>query len=182
MGRKKKKKSGHQWVREDQRVPEPETPEGEEEEVWKSRTQRRDEAAALDVLGLKLVGLSDGMLAKLPLGERLRDEIVFARRVTSHEAKRRQQQLIGKLLRTQECDIGEALAALEAGHRGRDRRLFRWQQRIIAEGGPAIEAFLADHPHAERQRLRALWRTVSQDPEKAGTLLSYLYEAAPADG
>ena len=47
MGRKKKR-SSHQWVREDLRTPE--TEGDAEEAVWdgKSRTQRRDEARALD--------------------------------------------------------------------------------------------------------------------------------------
>jgi ribosome-associated protein len=178
MGRKKKKTS-HQWVREDQQQPEP---EGEgEDEFWdgRSRTQRRDDARALDFLGQQLVGMTASQRARLPLSEALREAIALAHRITSHEATRRQMQFIGKLLRNDDAaEVRAAIRKSEEAGRSRDRALGRWHKRILASGPEAIESFLETYPAADRQRLRTLYRAAARDPEaKGGALLSYLYEA-----
>ena len=54
---------------------------------------------ALQDLGEQLIGLSDEQLAGLSLDERLNYAIQEARRMKSYEAKRRQKQYIGKLMR-----------------------------------------------------------------------------------
>lgn len=178
MGRKKKR-SSHQWVREDQRTPEPDGDAAEEGWDGRSRTQRRDEARALDVLGQQLVSMTASQRARLPLSDELREAIALAHRITSHEATRRQMQFIGKLLRTDgAAEVRAAIVAAEEDGRSRDRALGRWQKRIIANGTEAIEAFLEAHPGADRQRLRTLYRAAVRDPDgKGGALLSYLYEA-----
>ena len=64
-----------------------------------SKTQRKKEVHALQDLGEALVALSEEQLARIALPERLRDAVMEARRITRFEAKRRQLQYIGKLMR-----------------------------------------------------------------------------------
>src|SRR5262245_15237340 len=64
-----------------------------------SRTQRKNASLELQKLGEALLDLRPGPFAALPLPELLRDAILEAKRLKSHEAKRRQLQYIGKLMR-----------------------------------------------------------------------------------
>ena len=84
-----------------------------------SKSQRKKEVHALQDLGVELVALSDERLAALELPERLRDAVLEARRITAREARRRQLQYIGKLMRQVDAEpIRAALAALRALPRG----------------------------------------------------------------
>jgi len=64
-----------------------------------SKTRRKQEMHALQDLGEALVALDPQRLASLDLPERLTDAIKLARTVTRHEARRRQLQYIGRLMR-----------------------------------------------------------------------------------
>jgi ribosome-associated protein len=64
-----------------------------------SKSQLKREMTALQELGEELVGLSRERLAKIDMPERLRDAIFDAQRITKHEARRRQMQYIGKIMR-----------------------------------------------------------------------------------
>ena len=64
-----------------------------------SKTQRKKQMHDLQELGAQLVELNDDQLASIELPESLLDAVNEARRVTKFEAKRRQLQYIGKLMR-----------------------------------------------------------------------------------
>lgn len=64
-----------------------------------SRSQRKRDSSALQELGESLTRLSPASLARLPLSEDLRAALVEYRRLSSHEAKRRQMQYLGRLMR-----------------------------------------------------------------------------------
>ena len=113
-----------------------------------SKSQKKRMQTALQDLGEQLIGLSDEQLASLALDERLNYAIQEARRMKSHEAKRRQKQYIGKLMR----DIDqEPIHALLSSLQGDDRwqkRIFanaeRWRDRIVREGHDALQAFATE--------------------------------------
>ncbi len=65
-----------------------------------SKTQRKREMHELQALGEELVELNDEQLASIDLPERLLDAVLDARRASKHEARRRQLQYIGKIMRT----------------------------------------------------------------------------------
>ena len=89
------------------------------DETVPSKTQRKKEVHALQDLGVELVELSDERLAAIELPESLRDAVEAARRITAREARRRQLQYIGKLMRRVDAGpIRAALAALRARPRG----------------------------------------------------------------
>lgn len=66
---------------------------------YKSRTQKKKEAQALQRLGEQLVALPSGKLAAMELPDELLTAIEFARKIKSRGARRRQIQYIGVIMR-----------------------------------------------------------------------------------
>ncbi len=66
---------------------------------YKSRTQKKKEAQALQRLGERLVALPSGKLAAMELPDELLTAIKFARKIKSRGARRRQIQYIGVIMR-----------------------------------------------------------------------------------
>ena len=64
-----------------------------------SKTQRKKDMISLQKLGETLLGLSKSQIAKIPLPEDLLEALDLAHSLKSHEAKRRQMQYIGRLMR-----------------------------------------------------------------------------------
>ena len=121
---------------------------------------------ALQDLGAQLVELNEQQLAAAPLPEDLRDAIEEAQRLTKHEAKRRQLQYIGRLMR--EVDIAPIKERLEELQgRGREstaqlHTIERWRDALLA-GDDALADFLNRHPRADSQKLRALIRNARRE-------------------
>lgn len=135
-----------------------------------SKTKRKQEMTALQSLGVKLVELPESQIAEMPLGDKLRDAVLDAKRITSHEARRRQLQYIGRLMR--EIDAAPLRERLEAitGHSAQaaaqHRRLEAWRERLLADDG-ALTAFAAEHPGADLQALRTLIRNTRKEQKEA---------------
>jgi ribosome-associated protein len=113
-----------------------------------SKSERKRAQTALQELGEALLPLSDEQLDSLELDERLRDALSDAHRMKSHEARRRQKQYIGKLMRDVDPEpIQALLARLKADDR-RQKRIFataeRWRDRLVNEGTAALGAFAAE--------------------------------------
>ena len=124
-----------------------------------SKTRRKKQMAELQSVGARLVELSPEQLARIDMPESLRDAIEGARRFTRHEARRRQLQYIGRIMRDIDAGpIAEQLAAVTAPSK-RQTALFhvaeRWRQELIAD--PAtLDRFVKEFPAADPQRIRAL--------------------------
>ena len=83
-----------------------------------SKTQRKEMMHALQDLGRELVELDPSRVASLDLPERLAEAIALARRLTRHEAKRRQMQYVGRLMRDVDPQpLIDALARWSGGAR-----------------------------------------------------------------
>ncbi|HEY1325543.1 MAG TPA: ribosome biogenesis factor YjgA [Casimicrobiaceae bacterium] len=122
-----------------------------------SKTRRKRDMEALQSLGERLVDLDDARLATLGLPERLLDAVLLARRTTRHEARRRQMQYIGRLMRDVDPAPLEAAFAQwaqgPAEERARFAALERWRERLIDDAA-AFDAFVAEHPAADRAALQ----------------------------
>jgi ribosome-associated protein len=119
-----------------------------------SKSERKRVAHAAQDLGEALIALRDSDLVALNLPERLVDAIREARRIPSRGGGARQRQYIGKLMRDIDPEpIRAALAsrgeqsALEAE---RFKRLEAWRERLIAEGGVALEELERWRPGLDR--------------------------------
>ena len=150
-----------------------------------SKTQRKMQVLALQDLGGELVALSEEQLARIELPERLRDAVMVARRITKFEAKRRQLQYIGKLMRGVEAEpIRAALDAALARSRRQvaaHKRIEAWRERLLAGPG-AVNELLAEYPGADAQRLRALVRGALRERAESRPPRSFreLYQALRA--
>lgn len=122
-----------------------------------SRSQRKREALALQKAGARLVDLTPAELERMPMPEELLEAVRACQRIRAHEGRRRQLQLIGRLMRQLDATpILEALAELD-GSSARARyefhQLERWRERL-QEDPAALTEYLEEHPDADRQRLR----------------------------
>ena len=120
----------------------------------------------LQALGAALLRLSEAQLHDMGLDEALLRAVVEAKRIKSHEAKRRQVQYIGRLMRELDpAPIRARLAELEgnsAQATARHRRLEAWRERLIGDDG-ALTAFAAEYPGADVQVLRTLIRNARKE-------------------
>ncbi len=130
-----------------------------EEDDFISKTRRKKQMTALQDVGKELVALSPEQLARIEMPDALREAIADARRFTKHEARRRQLQYIGRLMR--DIDAGpiiEQLAALNAPSK-RQTALFhvaeKWRQELLADAA-GVDRFVHEFPEADPHRLRAL--------------------------
>jgi len=116
-----------------------------------SKSARKREFQAVQVLGERLIELTDEQLGGLDLDETLHDAVLTAKSIKSHSALRRQKQLIGKLMRgTDPLPIRAALDSL--GKHGRlEKDVFRqaehWRDRITGEGKDALSGLFAAIGH-----------------------------------
>lgn len=131
-----------------------------------SKTKRKEAMHALQALGAELVELSEAALAGMPMPEVLAKAVTEARRLSSHEGKRRQIQYIGKIMRGIDAEpIRERLAEMRRGtaaSAARHQALERWRERLIAEDA-ALTEFLAAYPVAGTQALRTAIRNARKE-------------------
>lgn len=131
-----------------------------------SKSRRKKDMHARQALGEALVALTPAQLSGLGLPERLADAIGEARRIPTFEARRRQMQYIGRLMREVDPDpIARHLSALRNERRrdsARQHELERWRSRLLAEDGALTELVRA-YPGLDSQHLRALVRNARRE-------------------
>jgi ribosome-associated protein len=135
-----------------------------------SKSQRKRESHALQDLGSELVELSDEQLAAIDMPENLRDAVLEARRLAGrHEARRRQMQYVGKLMRhIDPAPIRERIDSYKAVSTAATARLHlleRWRARLL-EDDAALTELMSAYPHADAARIRTLVRNAER--ERAG--------------
>ncbi|KTD14954.1 DUF615 domain-containing protein [Legionella israelensis] len=153
-------------------------------EQSKSKTQKKQEVERLQKLGVDMIKLSDGQLEQLLLPEVLKKAIIDARSIKSHGAKRRQAQLIGKLMRAADSEaiiaaynelLAEGKAKTAAFHEAE-----RWRERLLTEGSEALTEFIHHHHPDDIQHLRQLVKKAIDEQQKgkntgaSKTLFRYL--------
>jgi ribosome-associated protein len=134
-----------------------------------SKTRKKREMHELQALGEALAALPEGQLKSMGLQADLLEALLEAKRITSHEAKRRQLQYIGKLMRKVDPEpIRGRLAEVE-GHsaqaNARHRRLEAWRERLIGDD-EALTEFAAAFPGADLQALRTLIRNTRKEQKE----------------
>ncbi len=131
-----------------------------------SKTARKRAMHELQTLGERLIGLNSEQLAAIALPEDLQDAIERARHITKHEARRRQLQYIGRLMRAVDPEpIREKLKAwdgVSTEETARVHRIERWREKLLENDG-AIGALVHAHPGIDTQRLRALARKAREE-------------------
>ncbi len=157
----------------------------DDEIIWVSKSEIKRDAEELKQLGAELVDLGKNALDKIPLDDDLRSAIELAQRIKK-EGRRRQLQLIGKLLRQRDVDpIRQALDKLKNRHNQQVALFHKLEQlrdRLIDEGDDAVAEVLKLWPNADRQQLRSLIRNAKKEkdgnkpPKSARQIFQYLRE------
>ncbi|MBX3668180.1 MAG: DUF615 domain-containing protein [Rhodocyclaceae bacterium] len=123
----------------------------------------------LQDIGSQLVDLSTERLDKLPLPDALREAVRMAQQITKHEARRRQLQYIGRLMRDLDAEpIRAALAELNGTSRAEAARvhaLEHMRERLL-EDEAALTDIANTYPGADTQRLRQLRRNALKEREQ----------------
>ncbi|MGP3159193.1 ribosome biogenesis factor YjgA [Serratia marcescens] len=169
-------------------VPENEN-EDDDEIIWVSKSEIKRDAEALKDLGAEMVDLGKNALDRIPLDEDLRAAIELAQKIKK-EGRRRQLQLIGKMLRARDIEpIQTALDKLKNRHNQQVslfHKLEALRDRLVEEGDDVIPSILDLYPAADRQQLRSLVRNAQKEkaannpPKAYRQIFQYLRELAEA--
>lgn len=132
-----------------------------------SKTQRKKRMTELQKMGEDLLSLNKKQLEQIDVPEPLLGALrEYQRLPNRNEAKRRQLQFIGKLMRGSDHEsIRAALEKLRTPDRQEIRRgqdIELWGERLLSGGEQEVQAFIENWPRAERQTLRQLLRRYSQ--------------------
>lgn len=138
----------------------------EEEIIWVSKSEIKRDAEHLKKLGESLMDLNPVNLAKIPLDDNIREAIKLAQRLKM-EARRRQIQYVGKLLRNVDPEpIQEALDKVENRHNQQLALLHKLEQtrdQLVEQGDAVLNDLIAEYPDLDRQHLRNLIRAAQKE-------------------
>ncbi len=147
-----------------------------------SKSARKREARRLRELGVQLATLGADQLELIPLDDELRRVLIEHARITSHIARKRHAQLIGRLMRR--ADVATIEAAIDgierksAESRYAHHSLERWRSELIADD-EALTRFVTEYPGTDVQQLRMQVRRTrshGDDPAHARALFRMLRE------
>lgn len=151
-----------------------------------SKTRRKKNMHALQDLGEALVALTPAQLARIELPERLADAIAEAKRISGFEARRRQMQYIGKIMRDVDATaIAEHVERIRGDRRhdnARHHEIERWRERLLVEDAACAE-LAAAVPGIDMQQIRSLVRNARNEqarglaPKSSRALFRLLREA-----
>jgi ribosome-associated protein len=132
-----------------------------------SKSQRKEDMLALQKIGESLIKLTEEQLATIDLPDNLLTAIQHTKLLTSNEAKRRQLQYIGKIMRQIDPEsIKQALKHIEFIHEINTvqfHQIEEWRTKLLVHGDDALNSFVVDYPKCDRQQLRQLIRNAQQD-------------------
>jgi ribosome-associated protein len=131
-----------------------------------SKSQRKRDMDALQDIGEELTQLNQQQLDSIDLPENLREAVLEARAMKRNEARRRQMQYVGKLMRQVDpvpirTKINGFLS-VSAEHTAQLHHIERWRERLL-DDPQALSEFIAAYPEADSQQLRTLIRNTSDE-------------------
>lgn len=154
----------------------PDLPEGPSKSELKRQMQARQK------LGEKLAGLNKQQLETIPLDSTLLEALADYQRFRHNEARRRQLQFIGKLMRNVDVELVEhAYQLTQAGSEASkkiEHKLEYWRDKILAQGDATIQDAINEFPGIDRQQLRQFIRDAKKerDENKAPTASRKLFK------
>ncbi|GAB7022340.1 ribosome biogenesis factor YjgA [Salidesulfovibrio brasiliensis] len=135
-----------------------------------SRSQKKREATELQQLGERLVALRPDVLRKAEMPGDLVDEVLFYKTLTKHEAKRRQMQLIGKLMREADVSaIRELVEGIDEAHTIGTRAFHaveHLRDRLVEGDDAAVDEVFEQYPDVDGQHFRQLVRNARLEKSK----------------
>jgi len=135
----------------------------------KSKTRKKKEYKELQALGEQLVTLSKERLNQIDIPEELLEAVIDAKAMSKKEAKRRQFQYIGKLMRKIDpAPIVKTLNTLNQGDLESKltlKKIETWRKKLKDGNNKLIEEILASCPQADRLKLTTLAKEAQIEAE-----------------
>jgi ribosome-associated protein len=135
-----------------------------------SRSQLKRDATERQKLGQRLAELGEETLRKADMPDDLRDELLFYKSLTKNEARRRQMQLIGKMMRDIDLgDIREFIGGLDEAHRIGTRAFHaveHLRDRLVDGDDSAVDEVYERYPEIDGQHFRQLVRNARNEKAK----------------
>ena len=123
-----------------------------------NKTQQKRQLAEIKALAEELLQLDDKTVAGFDLHPKIPPALKEIRGLKPCSARKRLVKYVTKLLVNEDLTAVKAYLDRRAGQDAEANQAFhaleRWRDRLIAEGDPALQAFLEAHPQADRQQLR----------------------------
>ena len=143
-----------------------------EEEEPISKSQRKRDVQGITSLGERLCELTDEQLLPLPYPDVI-TAIRSYRKISKGNAKKRQLQYIGKLLRKLDTDpVIELLERYDSSSRShvmQFHELETWRERLVDGDESAINEIAERYPTFDRPQLRALTRKAIDERNREST-------------
>lgn len=141
-----------------------------------SKSDRKREHKALQLLARRLLELPAGKVAGLDLQEELAEAVRVGRGIKASSARQRQIRHVANLL---DEDLTARLTGLLDGDSAAHARevarfhaLERWRDRLLADADAALTEFLDAHPGADAAALRTAMRQARKDIGSARAVAS----------
>ncbi|MET0067977.1 MAG: ribosome biogenesis factor YjgA [Candidatus Thiodiazotropha sp.] len=142
-----------------------------------SKSERKREMQALQKLGERLTGLSEGYLSRMVLSEEMKLALAEAKRIKSLNALRRHYRRLGKLLRNEDlASIQLVVDEVDGEHQSSVSRfhvLERWRERLLEGDSEVFGEYLEAYPNADRQQLRQLIQAAQKERDKDAPPAAY---------
>lgn len=156
----------------------------------KSKSQVKREMHALQAVGEKLVDMNEKQLATIPLDENMLDAIQIARKLPHKDARRRQIQYIGRLMREgnheEICAAVDKLQNRSDQYIHRQHQVERYRDLLIQGDKQVFQTLVSTCPGLDVQHLRQLIRSAQKDieenkpPASARKLFAFIREQLEA--
>ncbi len=141
----------------------------EEEYDGPSKSQLKREAKAIVDLGERLLDVPEQQLLQLPY-QQIIDAVQACKKITKGNARKRQLQYIGKLIRSVGPEaiqkVVDRFDASSKEHNLQFQQLETWRERLINNDKNAMSEIMDRYPDLDRQHLRQLVRNAINEAEK----------------
>ncbi|MEE8343017.1 MAG: ribosome biogenesis factor YjgA [Gammaproteobacteria bacterium] len=135
-----------------------------------SKSQRKRDMAELQTLGKQLVEMPSRVFVSMDLPDNLREAVEFARAIRSNEARRRQLQYIGRIMRSVNADqIRSQLQRYKHDKQTVSQQhhdLEELRESLISDGETALTELLGKFPDANNKTLRQLIRNARTEHQQ----------------
>jgi len=126
-----------------------------------SKSQLKRDAKALVELGERLLTIPEDQLPQIELPDVV-TAILETKKIKKGNARKRQLQYVGKLLRNADLTkLEQLIARFDAStdeHATKFHQLENWRERLIEEDKNALAEIIEAYPDLDRQHIRALVR------------------------
>ncbi len=135
-----------------------------------SKSQRKRDMEELQTLGKQLVEIPSKVFGSMDLPDDLREAVEFARAIRSNEARRRQLQYVGRIMRSIDAEqIRSQLQRYQHAKQTVNQQhhdLEELRESLISGGDAALAKLLSKFPDADHKTLRQFIRNAGNEHQQ----------------